>query len=80
MAGDSLAEAEVLLAEASRLEGLVDELSSATARLSDVWVGPSQQRLETDFVSQAGLLRDAVSMLRSEAAALIGGVSDSGDS
>lgn len=63
--------AEQLLAEANQVEALAEELASATARLTDVWVGPSQERLQGEVTGQVNQLRSAASSLRAQAAALL---------
>lgn len=65
-----LASAELLFAEANVLEGLIDELSSATARLTDVWVGPSQERVQHELLSERDRARVAIEQIRAEAASL----------
>lgn len=64
---DSPVAAEILLAEANQIEALAEELASATARLTDVWVGPSQERLQEESLGQVEQLRAVARQLRVEA-------------
>lgn len=71
VSSELIQQADQLLSEASRLDALAEELSNAAAQLTQVWLGPAQERLQSESAGQVSVIRGSIESLRDEAAVLI---------